>query len=209
MLVPELNDKQKNILSVANKLFAENGYEGTSIRDIAKEAKINIAMISYYFGSKERLLESLIIQRVSGLKPLLEALVIENISPLDKIDKLIDIYTEKIIFNKGVFRTLHMENSCQKGQERFKIFNDIKKANLECIEKIVLEGQEKGVFSKSITIPLITPTMLGTFFYFSINKDFYFDLFSLKDEKAYNEYIETNLTPHIKRTIKAILLYEN
>ena len=48
------NDKQIQILEVAEILFAEKGFDGTSIRNIAKLAKINIAMVSYYFGSKER-----------------------------------------------------------------------------------------------------------------------------------------------------------
>ena len=56
-----LNDKQLQILLVAEKLFAEKGFDGTSIRNIAKEAGINIAMVSYYFGSKEKMLEALIL----------------------------------------------------------------------------------------------------------------------------------------------------
>ncbi len=56
----ELNDKQKEIVQVAEKLFAEYGFDGTSVRLIAKEAGINIAMISYYFGSKEKLLEHMV-----------------------------------------------------------------------------------------------------------------------------------------------------
>ncbi len=50
----EYNEKQLQILEVAEKLFAANGFDGTSIRDIASEAEVNIAMISYYFGSKEK-----------------------------------------------------------------------------------------------------------------------------------------------------------
>ena len=51
------SEKQIQILEVAEKLFAENGYDGTSIRHISKKAGINIAMISYYFGSKDKLLK--------------------------------------------------------------------------------------------------------------------------------------------------------
>ena len=54
----DFNEKQIEILHVAEKLFAEVGFDGTSIREIAKIANINIAMISYYFGSKEKLLEA-------------------------------------------------------------------------------------------------------------------------------------------------------
>ena len=52
----DFNDKQIQILQVAEKLFAEKGFDGTSIRAISKLAKINIAMVSYYFGSKEKML---------------------------------------------------------------------------------------------------------------------------------------------------------
>ncbi|MBI4854209.1 MAG: CerR family C-terminal domain-containing protein [Acidobacteria bacterium] len=43
------------ILSVAEKLFAERGLAATSIRDLAREAGVNIAAVNYYFGSKENL----------------------------------------------------------------------------------------------------------------------------------------------------------
>lgn len=105
----ELNDKKIQILEVAEKLFSEKGFEGTSIRDISKEAKINIAMVSYYFGSKERLLESLILYKTSDLKVLLENLSAENLEPLDKVNKLIEIYIHRINCNRGIYRVLHFE----------------------------------------------------------------------------------------------------
>jgi TetR/AcrR family transcriptional regulator, regulator of cefoperazone and chloramphenicol sensitivity len=46
---------RSRILSTALKLFAEQGFKKTSIRDIAKHAEANIASVSYYFGDKEGL----------------------------------------------------------------------------------------------------------------------------------------------------------
>jgi TetR/AcrR family transcriptional regulator, regulator of cefoperazone and chloramphenicol sensitivity len=43
------------ILGVALRLFAENGFKKTSVREIAKQSSANIASISYYFGDKEGL----------------------------------------------------------------------------------------------------------------------------------------------------------
>ncbi|MFY8008647.1 MAG: TetR family transcriptional regulator, partial [Flavobacterium sp.] len=80
----DFNEKQIEILQVAEQLFAEEGFDGTSVRDIAKKANINIAMISYYFGSKEKLLEALVIYRIKAMSMHLENLYQENISPLDK-----------------------------------------------------------------------------------------------------------------------------
>ena len=77
----EFNDKQIRILQVAEKLFAENGFDGTSSRYIEQIADINLAMVSYYFGSKEKLLESLIYYRTQDLKILPEKRSYEPLTP--------------------------------------------------------------------------------------------------------------------------------
>ena len=92
----DYNDKQIQILQVAEKLFAEKGFDGTSIRDISKEAKINIAMVSYYFGSKEKLLEALMLYRTTDLTVKLENLFEEELSSIGKVEKYISLYIEKI-----------------------------------------------------------------------------------------------------------------
>src|SRR5579872_5464527 len=46
---------KERILKVAELQFADRGYKGTSTRDIAAAAKVNQALINYYFGSKSRL----------------------------------------------------------------------------------------------------------------------------------------------------------
>ena len=52
-------DKEKLII-VARDLFAEHGYEAASTRMIAFKAGCNVAMIGYYFGSKEGLLDHIV-----------------------------------------------------------------------------------------------------------------------------------------------------
>ena len=205
----ELNDKKIQILEVAEKLFSEKGFEGTSIRDISKHAKINIAMVSYYFGSKERLLESLIIYKTSDLKLQLENLLQENIEPLEKVNKLIEIYINRISCNKGIFRVLHFELTSKKIEKSLIAFSELKKENLKSVETIIKQGQSKGVFRKDIIIPLITPTIIGTYFHFHMNKFFFVELLNLNTEEMYNNYIKTSLTKHIQQTIKALLVYEN
>ncbi len=205
----EFNDKQIQILEVAETLFAENGFDGTSIRDISKEAKINIAMVSYYFGSKERLLEALILHKTSGLKEQLENLLEENLEPVAKMNKLIELYINRINCNRGIYRILHFELSSKKHVLDLQSFTDIKKVNLRSLELIIQEGQAKGIFRRDVIIPLITPTILGTFFHFQMNKPFFEELLDLKTEALYNNYIQNDLTKHIQLTIKALLIYEN
>ncbi|MFE3866553.1 TetR/AcrR family transcriptional regulator [Flavobacterium sp. LS2P90] len=203
------NEKQITILEVAETLFAEKGFDGTSIRNIAKEAKINIAMVSYYFGSKERLLESLILYRTSDLKLQLDNLIHEDLEPIEKINKLIELYINRINCNKGIYRILHFEFTSKKRDSNLQAFSELKKGNLKSLESIIVEGQTKGIFRKDVIIPLITPTILGTFFHFHMNKAFFQNLLNLKTEDLYNNYIKTNLTKHIQQTIKALLIYES
>lgn len=205
----DLNDKQIEILLVAEKLFSDHGFDGTSIRDIAKEANINIAMISYYFGSKEKLLEALIINRISDLRLQMENLFKEDLSPFEKIDKLIELYITRINKNCGVYQIIHFEIMSKKRDINYESFNEVKKYNLQILKNIIEEGQAKEMFTKNINIALIPPTIMGTYFHFQMNKPFYSDLFHLNTEEDFNKYIINDLTKHIQQTIKALLVYEN
>ncbi|MBC6975419.1 forespore capture DNA-binding protein RefZ [Bacillus sp. Xin] len=57
--------KQK-VIDAAISLFNTKGYDGTSVRDIAKRADVNVANISYYFAGKQGLLEQLITDFLEG-----------------------------------------------------------------------------------------------------------------------------------------------
>lgn len=63
-------DTKEMILDAAERLFATEGYHGTSIRAITKEAGVNLASINYHFGSKEALLEALFKHRFGPLNSL-------------------------------------------------------------------------------------------------------------------------------------------
>jgi AcrR family transcriptional regulator len=52
-------DAKERILTAARKLFAEQGYEGTTVRDICEEAGVNVSLVSYHFGGKEKVLYAL------------------------------------------------------------------------------------------------------------------------------------------------------
>ncbi|HEX8577143.1 MAG TPA: TetR family transcriptional regulator [Flavobacterium sp.] len=204
----DFNDKQVRILQVAEKLFAERGFDGTSIRNISKEARINIAMVSYYFGSKEKLLERLILFRINDLKVQLENLSKELMTPIQKMEKFIELYIQKLNDNRHMYQILHFETASKKRVMDLKGFQEVKKGNLQSLTNIITEGQEQNLFRKDITIPLITPTILGTYFQFYNNKPFYENVLGLKNQEEYEHYIKNELTTHIQQTIKALLMYE-
>src|ERR1700748_2977437 len=58
-----MNDTPERILDTAERLFAEHGYSGTSLRAIITEADVNQAAVHYYFRSKEALLDAVLLRR--------------------------------------------------------------------------------------------------------------------------------------------------
>ena len=102
------NSKQR-ILNAATKLFAAQGFEGTSIRQICKEADANICMISYFWGGKQELYNGIIEDLIEKQTEYAKTFIDFDIEPssLDKtsqinllmtvIDKIIEFfYSEKI-----------------------------------------------------------------------------------------------------------------
>ncbi|WZX99512.1 forespore capture DNA-binding protein RefZ [Bacillus sp. FSL W7-1360] len=59
-------DTRASIKEAAVRLFHKNGFHGTSVRDIAKEARVNVSLISYYFGGKRALFELLVTDFFEG-----------------------------------------------------------------------------------------------------------------------------------------------
>src|SRR5690349_3847603 len=51
-------DTRERILAAANKLFAERGFDGATLRDITDAAHANLAAVNYYFRSKDELIRS-------------------------------------------------------------------------------------------------------------------------------------------------------
>jgi AcrR family transcriptional regulator len=205
----EFNEKQTEILQVAERLFAEDGFDGASIRTIAKEANVNIAMISYYFGSKEKLLEALIIYRTSGMRMQLQNIFNEDLSPTQKVDRLIDLYISRINQNKCMYQIMHFELSTKKRILNMDSFMAIKKDNSEIFRKIIEDGQDKGIFRKDINITLIPTTILGILTHFHTNRLYFEKTMGLDTEEKYDHYVNTEVTHHIKQTIKALLAHEN
>lgn len=84
------------ILNTAEKLFAQYGFDAVSVRDIVKEANVNIAAIHYHFGNKQELVFAVIFRRVAEVNQMrldrLNSLKAQNqtIPPEDLIKAFIE-----------------------------------------------------------------------------------------------------------------------
>ena len=63
-------DTRSRILDVAERIFADKGFSGTSLREIVGAAKVNVAAIHYHFGSKEALFEAVFVRSADPIRQL-------------------------------------------------------------------------------------------------------------------------------------------
>ena len=72
-------DTKQKILDTAERLIADQGYAATSLRHIIAEAGVNLAAIHYHFGSKEELLDEIILRKADPVNR-------QRLARLDKLE---------------------------------------------------------------------------------------------------------------------------
>jgi len=206
-----MTDKRIHILEVAEQLFSEKGFDGTSVRDIAGQAGVNLAMISYYFGSKEKLMAALIDYRSGYTRGILEELnKDELLSSWDKIDKLIDLYVDKILNNYKFHCIMTQHLPTVQSDEIREMITEIKVQNFEQVRKIITEGQRKKVFRK-VDMELTVGTVMGTITQVTLSKNLYQRLLNIdkNDEEGYRKRMIPKIKTHLKQLLKAHLDINN
>ena len=203
------SEKQLQILTTAEKLFASKGFDGTSIRDIAEEAGVNIAMISYYFGSKEKLMETIFKDRTNQIRLRLESLVKdETLTPFEKIWMMVDEYVDKVLQKQPFNKIMYVEQIQGKSTQTLALIRDLKRQNAELFEKIIKDGQRKKVFKKNIDV--LINIMTGFIMQSIINKDYYrlYNNLQAQPDEEFNTLLKKKVTEHIKVCFKSILSNE-
>ena len=205
------SEKQVQIMEAAEELFAEKSFEGTSVRDVAKKAGVNLAMISYYFGSKEKLMEALFKFRGHHITLQLETMLQnKDMSSLEKVYQLIDSYIEKIMKQQCFHKIMAREQMVDLKGATPRLIHELKKRNQALVQQLIAEGQKKKEFKKNIDVPLMMATMIGTTSHLVTTQHYYRklnDLESLPDEEFQN-HIKKKLSNHLKSLFKAVLIYE-
>lgn len=207
----ELNSKQVKIIETAEKLFADRGYDGTSVRNIAEEAGINVAMISYYFGSKEKLLEALFSYRAEGTtQKLVSMLTNKVLNPLEKVNMMIEYYIDKFYTQTSFHKIMSREQVASRRSAIAGLIQSFKKRNQQLIKEIIQEGQKGGSFTKNIDIPILMSTLIGSISHAVTTQHFYREINNLQDmpEEQFQKMMKKKLNAHFKFIFKAILTYE-
>jgi len=205
-------DKKDHILDVAERVFSELGYDGASTRTISGEAGVNMAMLNYYFGSKEGLFLAVFNRKINSFKEILQGLGSDdNLTTWQKIEKYIDLYAERVVNNNCFQKMLYQELSKIKRGELTDKLAGIMMTNVIELKKILAEGVENGEFRKDIDPEMVISTVYGTK-NFIINTPYMTSTmlgYDILDEKNLEGKFKPRIKSYLKTLLKAYLLNEH
>lgn len=188
-------------------LFAEKGFEGTSIRDLSKAAGVNVAMISYYFGSKEKLIEAIIGQKASYMKDKIGELEADKaLTEIEKVDLLIDDYVDRIVDGGAFHKFLYKELMDSKREEIQKFIIASFSTNIRNFAAIIEKGTEKGIF-RQVDAVLTVVSIIGSISQMINSRNMCNQLLCASEqcEPCGSERLKCRLSAHIKQMIHAHL----
>ncbi|MCX2475340.1 TetR/AcrR family transcriptional regulator [Pedobacter sp. MC2016-05] len=200
-------DKKVEIMEAAEKLFAEHGYAETTIRQITSRISKSSAMIGYYFGSKESLVEAIINYRTTKLEQLIDHQSLKINNPLKCLYEVLARFVDKAFQQPYFYMLLNQLQSVGKEKLLIESFNTLKLNNYNFMEKIIIQGQLEGYFKRNSDINMLIAIISGTINHVLINKDYLLSCFLLGGGIAenYNACMKKRLKSTLENVITAHL----
>jgi AcrR family transcriptional regulator len=99
----------ENLVLAARRMFARNGYDGTSVRAITAEAGANLGAITYHFGSKRELYDRVVESVVQPLATRLEAAVAAEGDVLHRVELVVRSYFDYLSANPDLPQLMMQE----------------------------------------------------------------------------------------------------
>jgi len=139
---------REHLIATATPLFAEKGFHGVSVRQLAKAADMNLSMISYYFNGKEGLYSAVLSEQFTVLNQVSE-IKFKEIDPLKKFELYMWATVARYRRNPYLLRfyTSELTNPTP-------YFESIVKPSIQGVLQVLhdtfVEGIEQGRFRKEL-----------------------------------------------------------
>ncbi|MCX6165585.1 MAG: TetR/AcrR family transcriptional regulator [Ignavibacteriae bacterium] len=192
---------EKRILDAARKIFHIKGFSGARMQEIADEAKINKAMLNYYYRSKDKLFEAVFKEAAQNFFPKVFQLVNSDLPLFEKIEFFVDNYLTFLQNNMCI--PGFMINELAQNPQRLKDFFADNK--IRPPEKFLQEI--KDAVASGLIIPIEPQTLvlniLSLCIFPIVAKPIIETVFNLNDE-MYSQMIEERKKQIAKFVINAI-----
>jgi len=132
----------EQLISAATQLFAERGYDGTSIRAITDRARSNLGAITYHFGSKEALYEAVFEAVVAPSHQRLVEAAARASTPLDQVEECVRALFDYLRSHPEMPRLLM--HHLVAGRPLNPVAHRIMRGNIGLLASLIEAGQADG-----------------------------------------------------------------
>ena len=140
-----------DILAVATREFADRGYAGARINEIADKTSTTKRMIYYYFGGKEQLYIAVLEQAYSRIRGLEQQLDVEHLDPVEAVRELAGLTFDHHESHPDFIRLVSIENIHRAEHiARSKVLSNLANPVLDLLGAILQRGRDAGLFRDDV-----------------------------------------------------------
>jgi AcrR family transcriptional regulator len=156
------------ILETAEELFAARGLDGVSVRDIADQAQVNVAMINYYFGNKDGLYLGIIENYFEELTGALENAFNHKNDPRVRLRMFIDSYAD-FLFSRSNAAQLIIRVEGQDDEHVERLVNKYLASTQAKLVDVIRQGINEGYF-RPVDPNLTVISLMGIIIWYFIGR---------------------------------------
>jgi AcrR family transcriptional regulator len=135
-------DSRERLIEAARQLFARDGFDAASVRDITARARANLGAITYHFGTKEALYHAVIERFATPIADRIAAISAESGPPLERLASALRAFMDHIWRHPEMPRLMLRELASDRPLPE-PVARVIRR-NVESFSRMVTEGQADG-----------------------------------------------------------------
>jgi AcrR family transcriptional regulator len=156
------------IIEVATREFADKGYAGARVDEIAAKMSTTKRMIYYYFGNKERLYIEVLEHAYAGIRAIEQKLDVAHLDPVDAMRQLAELTFDHHESHPDFIRLVSIENIHHAEHiARSTVLSGLANPALDVLARILDRGRAAGVFRGDVD-PLDIHMVISSFCVFRI-----------------------------------------
>lgn len=179
---PPTSATRSAILTAATPLFASNGIQGTTIRQVAAAAQVNSQLIYYYFGNKFGLFRAALEGAASRVAALLAHATVKNGLPRDRLAHFISEWVRITLAEAATLRMLH--RAMLEGDRT--LAAEIQRhadSHAAQIGSLIDEGKATGAFRAGLDTRRAVASLVGMVQYLALAETILFTSTNLKQNR--------------------------
>ncbi|WP_166996384.1 TetR/AcrR family transcriptional regulator [Paramicrobacterium fandaimingii] len=177
---------QAELLAVATEVFAESGYSGARVDEIAERTRTTKRMIYYYFGGKEGLYLAVLEKAYRGIREAEQTIRVTELDPVSALRQVAELTYDHHLEHSNFMRLVAIEN-IHRGRyiKQIESLRSVSRPALSLLDDMLQRGRAEGSVRDDVE-PLDVHMLISSYCVFQVANQhtfgYLFDLDMLADE---------------------------